>query len=1383
MDAQNHDAEGAGNDGKPKPDPVEPTATEKEAGGASKDAEPLTSDPIEPTEVEKEGGVVGAVGTAGPITESSSKTAATTPSHTSRSRDPASGMWGETGPGDPVRESVAMADYEEMQRELLQLHKTQSRKSEKSESRRPSAKDRVLSKKSSKSLRPKRTATRKTEDFDVEDAASSETAGDDDFNVDEFLTSGNFEARRADGAAAKRVGVIFKDLTVTGMRSGSRKVKTLPEAVIGTFGPDLYRIVCYFIPALAFVNPSQTRELIRDFTGVVRDGEMMLVLGRPGSGCSTFLKSIANDRGSYLDVKGSVAYGGIPAAEQARHYRGEVIYNEEDDSHLPQLTVWQTLQFALWNKTKRRLRQQVDIIADALLRMFAMAHTKQTPVGNEYTPGVSGGERKRVSIIETLATKSTVTCWDNSTRGLDASTALDYAKSLRIMTDVSRRTTLVTLYQAGQEIYELMDKVLVIEGSRMIFQGSAREARQYFIDLGFHAPERMTTADFLTSVGDPNERQFRAGFEDSCPKTPAELEAVFRKSAHYQRVLEDVKAYEGHWASTENADAKAFQTTVRESKSHRTVGARSNYTVSFPRQVLACTRREFWLLWGDKASLQTKAFIIVANALIVGSLFYGQPRTTAGAFSRGGTVFFSILFLGWLQLSELMKAVTGRAVVARQRDYAFYRPSAVNLARIITDFPVLLIEVIVFGIIMYFITDLALDPGKVSGLPPLAIPLLIQIKQFFIYLLFIYTTTINITALYRMLASLSPTINDAVRFSGVTLNLLIVFTGYVIPKPTLLSQKIWFGWFYYINPLSYAFEGVLTNEFGGVTMPCAENQLVPQGPGVDPRYQGCAISGAQIGSPNVSGDDYMSSQYSYYRINLWRNWGVVILFTLLYILVTMLATEKLSLAGGGGGATVFKKLKPAQKSADAAVPESESEKSQDAATKIATKGEAAPEKTKTNELTKTTTTKTTKSTKSATARRAKTQDEALKELEHSDSVFTWSDLSLEVPTPFGPKKLLNGINGFAKPGVMVALMGASGAGKTTLLNTLSHRMPFGVQTGNILVDGQKPGIEFQRNTGFVEQNYIHEETASVREALEFSALLRQNRATPRHEKLEYVDQIIDLLELRDLEEAIIMSLSIEQKKRVTIGAELAAKPSLLLFLDEPTSGLDSQSAFSIVRFLKKLTAAGQAIVCTIHQPSSMLIQQFDMILALNPGGNVFYFGDVGPSGSEVVKYFADRGAPCPPAKNIAEFILETAAKTRRRPDGSKLDWNREWRESPENAAMVKQIEDLDRERREAPRDAPESEYEYAAPVWQQTLLLTQRMFRQHWRDPSYLYGKLFIAVVVGIFNGFTFWKLGNTVLDMTNRMFTSFLIMMISPGTFLLIFLLPLRPTCNPTYR
>jgi ATP-binding cassette subfamily G (WHITE) protein 2 (SNQ2) len=106
------------------------------------------------------------------------------------------------------------------------------------------------------------------------------------------------------------------------------------------------------------------------------------------------------------------------------------------------------------------------------------------------------------------------------------------------------------------------------------------------------------------------------------------------------------------------------------------------------------------LTFGDRTTLYTKFFIIIANGLIVGSLFYGQSTDTAGAFSRGGTLFFSVVFLGWLQLSELMKAVSGRTIIARHNDYAFYRPSAVVIARVLQDFPMLFVQVIPFSVIM-----------------------------------------------------------------------------------------------------------------------------------------------------------------------------------------------------------------------------------------------------------------------------------------------------------------------------------------------------------------------------------------------------------------------------------------------------------------------------------------------------------------------------------------------------------------------------------------------------------------------------------------------------------------------------------------------------------
>lgn len=177
----------------------------------------------------------------------------------------------------------------------------------------------------------------------------------------------------------------------------------------------------------------------------------------------------------------------------------------------------------------------------------------------------------------------------------------------------------------------------------------------------------------------------------------------------------------------------------------------------------------------------------------------------------------------------------------------------------------------------------------------------------------------------------------------------------------------------------------------------------------------------------------------------------------------------------------------------------------------------------------------------------------------SESVFTWNHVNYSIPYQGRQLQLLNDVHGYAKPGVMVALMGASGAGKTTLLNTLSQRQTVGVVSGDMLIDGRPLGKDFQRVTGFVEQMDVHDMTSSIREAIEFSALLRQDRHILKVDKLAYVDEIIDLLELRELQDALISSLGVEQRKRVTIGVELAAKPSLL-FLDEV-------SVFALLSFL------------------------------------------------------------------------------------------------------------------------------------------------------------------------------------------------------------------------
>ena len=171
----------------------------------------------------------------------------------------------------------------------------------------------------------------------------------------------------------------------------------------------------------------------------------------------------------------------------------------------------------------------------------------------------------------------------------------------------------------------------------------------------------------------------------------------------------------------------------------------------------------------------------------------------------------------------------------------------------------------------------------------------------------------------------------------------------------------------------------------------------------------------------------------------------------------------------------------------------------------------------------------------------------------SKAVLTWENLCSDVPVPSGRLRLLKDVFGYVRPGVLTALMGASGAGKTTLLGVLAVRKNVGVISGNILADGTAPGTAFERGISYAEQLDVHGSTETVREALRFSASLRQPYETSQSEKYSYVEEIISLLEMEEIADAIIRDtvsgLTVKQRKRVTIGVELAAKPELLLFLD------------------------------------------------------------------------------------------------------------------------------------------------------------------------------------------------------------------------------------------
>ncbi|GAB2273764.1 transcription factor [Dionaea muscipula] len=198
-------------------------------------------------------------------------------------------------------------------------------------------------------------------------------------------------------------------------------------------------------------------------------------------------------------------------------------------------------------------------------------------------------------------------------------------------------------------------------------------------------------------------------------------------------------------------------------------------------------------------------------------------------------------------------------------------------------------------------------------------------------------------------------------------------------------------------------------------------------------------------------------------------------------------------------------------------------------------------------------------------------------------------------------QLLCEVTGTFRPGVLTALMGVSGAGKTTLLDVLAGRKTGGYVEGDIRISGfPKKHETFARISGYCEQTDVHSPQVTVRESLIFSAFLRLPNEVTKEEKMMFVDEVMELVELDDLKDALVglpgvTGLSTEQRKRLTIAVELVANPSII-FMDEPTSGLDARAAAIVMRTVRNTVDTGRTVVCTIHQPSIDIFEAFDDVM-------------------------------------------------------------------------------------------------------------------------------------------------------------------------------------------
>jgi len=208
----------------------------------------------------------------------------------------------------------------------------------------------------------------------------------------------------------------------------------------------------------------------------------------------------------------------------------------------------------------------------------------------------------------------------------------------------------------------------------------------------------------------------------------------------------------------------------------------------------------------------------------------------------------------------------GRPIVNKYNAYTFQRPSALWLAQIIIDMTFAVAQIVIFCIIVYFMTGCVRDVGA-----------------FFIFVLLNISGYLAMALFFRTIGCLCLDFDYAMKFAAWVITLFVLTSGYLLQAQ---SQLAWLSWIFWAYVLGLSFCALMMNEFDRIDLDCTRESLIPSGPGHnDLEHQVCTLPGSVPSVPSVAGSDYITTAFSYNPSDLWRNWGLIIAWIIFYLIL------------------------------------------------------------------------------------------------------------------------------------------------------------------------------------------------------------------------------------------------------------------------------------------------------------------------------------------------------------------------------------------------------------------------------------------------------------------------------------------------------------------
>ncbi|XP_046281009.1 ATP-binding cassette sub-family G member 8 isoform X1 [Marmota monax] len=548
--------------------------------------------------------------------------------------------------------------------------------------------------------------------------------------------------------------------------------------------PWFEQLAQFKIPWLSH-GSQDSRELgIRNLSFKVRSGQMLAIIGSSGCGRVSLLDVITGRHHGGKMKSGSIWINRQPSTPQV--VRKCVAHVRQHDQLLPNLTVRETLAFVAqmrlprsFSKAQRDKRVE-DVIAELRLRQCA-----NTRVGNAYVRGVSGGERRRVSIGVQLLWNPGILILDEPTSGLDSFTAHNLVKTLSRLAK-GNRLVLISLHQPRSDIFKLFDLVLLMTSGTTIYLGAAQHMVQYFTAIGYPCPRYSNPADFyvdLTSINRCSREQEMATREKA-----QSLAALF---------LEKVRGFDDFlWkAETKELDVgtcAASQTLLQDS-GHLSILTEQPGAV---QQFATLIRRQISNDFRDLPTLFIHGVEACLMSLIIGFLYYGHGDIklsfmdmAALLFMIGALIPFNVI------LDVISKGHSERAMLYHELDDGLYTAGPYFFAKVLGELPEHCAYVIIYGMPIYWLANLR--PG---------------LERFLLYFLLVWLVVFCCRAMALAAAAMLPTFHMSSFFCNALYNSFYLTGGFMINLDNLWIAPSWIA---KVSFLRWCFAGLMQVQFNG----------------------------------------------------------------------------------------------------------------------------------------------------------------------------------------------------------------------------------------------------------------------------------------------------------------------------------------------------------------------------------------------------------------------------------------------------------------------------------------------------------------------------------------------------------------------------------------